>query len=175
MQQTEAAPDQVGGDLAADAQDRRVGGVSGGERRRGVEQPRPRHHGIGADLAARPRIAVGHVGRALLVPGMDHPERLAGVVERDEQRVVLHAGEGKDRVHPVPAQHLDQRLAARHPRHPTSSKYPHPPSPRLAPLPRCGKGATMGPVRVKSFSRTAGEGGERSETVRVFAHYCSKA
>ena len=49
--------------------------------------------------------------------GMDHPERLAGVVERDEQRVVLHAGQRKDRVHLVPAQHLDQCAATRHSRH----------------------------------------------------------
>jgi hypothetical protein len=48
---------------------------------------------------------------------MDHPQRLTGVIEGDEQRVVLHPGQRKDRVHLVPAQHLDQRAAARHSGH----------------------------------------------------------
>ena len=117
VQQAEAAADQVGGDLAADAQDRRVRRISGGERRGGIEQAGSRHHRIGADLAARPGIAEGHVGGTLFMARMDHPQRLAGVVEGDEQRVVLHAGQRKDRVHLVPAQHFDQRAAARHSRH----------------------------------------------------------
>ena len=128
VQQAKAAPDHVGRDLAADAQDRRVGGVSGGQRRRGVEQPRPRHHRIGPDLAARPRIAERHIGSTLLVPGMDHPQPLAGIVEGDEQRVVLHPRQGEDRVHPVPAQHLDHCRAARHPGHchPSQRLFRHP-------------------------------------------------
>jgi len=36
---------------------------------------------------------------------------------RDEERVVLHAGQRKDRIHLMPAQHLDQCPAARHSRH----------------------------------------------------------
>ena len=41
VQQAEAAADQIGGDLAADAQHRRVGRIGGGERGGGVEQPGP--------------------------------------------------------------------------------------------------------------------------------------
>ena len=117
VQQAKASADQVGRDLAADAQDRGVGGVSRGECGCGVEQPRPRHDGIGPGLAARPGIAVSHVGGALLVTRVDDPKRFAGVVERDEQRIVLHAGQRKHRVDAVAAQHLDQRPASRHPRH----------------------------------------------------------
>jgi hypothetical protein len=47
---------------------------------------------------------------------LDHPQRLAGVREGDEQRVVLHPRQGKDRVDAVPQRHLDQP-AARHPGH----------------------------------------------------------
>ena len=48
---------------------------------------------------------------------VDDPNCVAGVIERDEQRIVLHAGQRKDRVDPVAPQHLDQRPASRHPRH----------------------------------------------------------
>ena len=123
VQQAKAAADQIGSDLAADAQHRRVRRISGGECGRGVEHTGSRHHGIGTDLAAGTGIAERHVGGTLLVARMDHPERLAGVVEGHEQRVVLHTGQREDRIHIVPAQHLDQCAAARHPRHRSLRRY----------------------------------------------------
>src|SRR5262249_10163622 len=45
---------------------------------------------------------------------VDHAQRLAGVIEGNEQRIILHAGKSKDRVHPVPAEHFDQGFAPRH-------------------------------------------------------------
>ena len=110
-------PIRLDGICPRDAQHRRIGRIGGGERRCGVEQPRPRHDGEGAGLAARPRIAERHVGGGLLVARVDHPDLLAGIVQRDEQRVVLYPGQGEQRVDPVPGQHLDQCPAARHPRH----------------------------------------------------------
>ncbi len=103
VQEAEAAADQGGRDLARDAQHRRVGRVGGGERGGGVEEARARHDGVGARLAARPRVAERHVGGGLLVARMDDADLVAGVVERDEQRVVLHPGQREQRVDPVPA------------------------------------------------------------------------
>lgn len=117
VQQAETAADQVGRYLPADAQHRRVGRVGGGERRGGVQQARPRHHGKGAGLAGGAGIAQRHIGGGLLVPRVDDADRLAGIVERDEQRVVLHPGQREQGIDPVPGQHLDQRAAARHPCH----------------------------------------------------------
>ena len=127
VQDAKAAADLVGGNLAADAQHRRVCRIGGGECGGGVEQPRSRHYRIGTDLAAGAGIAEGHIGRTLLMTRMDHTQGLAGIVEGDEQRIVLHAGQGKDRIHPMAAQHLDQGTAARHSRHrflrPYSNSY----------------------------------------------------
>jgi hypothetical protein len=117
VQQAETAPDQVGWDLPADAQHRRIGGVGGGERGGGIEQAGPRHHGKDAGPAGSAGIAERHIGGGLLVPRVDDADRLAGVIERDKQRVVLHPGQRKQRIDPVPGQHLDQRTAARHPCH----------------------------------------------------------
>src|ERR1700747_2683062 len=48
---------------------------------------------------------------------MDHPKGISSVIEGDEQRVILHPGKREDRIHPIPAQHLDQRPAPRHSHH----------------------------------------------------------
>ncbi len=55
-----AAADIGLGDLADQRQHRRVGAVGVQERGRGIEQARPRHHGIGLRLAGRERRAQRH-------------------------------------------------------------------------------------------------------------------
>ena len=91
VQQADAAADVARGDLAGEAEDRRAAGIGGGQRRRGVEKARARHDAVGRGPAARRGIAVGHVAGTLLVPGHDRPQPLAGVVQRIEERIVLHA------------------------------------------------------------------------------------
>ena len=66
--------DQVALDLARHHHHRRrscIGSVQCGG---GVEQPWAWHHQRGPDAAARPGVAVGHVGSGLLVPGGDEPD-----------------------------------------------------------------------------------------------------
>ena len=104
-------------DLADQRQHRRVGAVGGEQRGRGVEQARPRHHGIGLRLAGRERGAERHVARALLVPRMDGADAVLGLEQGVEQVVVVHAGQRIDRVEAVRDQALDRRLRRCHPLH----------------------------------------------------------
>ena len=86
MQVAEVAADVGVGNFADQRQHRRVhriGGEEGGGR---VEQARPRHHGIGLGLAGRERRAERHIGRALLVAGVDGPHPVAGAVNRASNR-----------------------------------------------------------------------------------------
>ena len=67
----EPAADRRRRDLPDQRQHRRVHAVGGEQRRAGIQQARPRHHRIGLRLAGRQRRAQRHIGRALLVPGVD--------------------------------------------------------------------------------------------------------
>ena len=117
VQQTEAAADIVGRNLAGERQHRRVAAIGGGERRRRVQQAGAGHHGVDADPAAGGGIAECHIAGTLLVAGMDHPDRVALVVQRVEQVVELHAGQAEDGVDAVAQDRFDQCLAAGHARH----------------------------------------------------------
>src|SRR2546421_6576331 len=56
---------------------------------------RSRHHGVGAGFAARPGITERHIGGGLLVAGVDHPQRLARIVQRDKEGVGFHPRDRK--------------------------------------------------------------------------------
>ena len=101
MQVAHAAADLGIGDLPDQRQHRRVHAIGGQQRRARVEQAGPRHHRIGLRLAGRQRRAQRHIGRALLVAGMDHTEPVAGPLKGVEQVVVMDAGQGVDGINSV--------------------------------------------------------------------------
>ena len=118
VEQAESAADRGRGNLAGDRQDRRVAGIGGGKGGRGVQKARAGHDRVNAHAAARLGVAEGHVGGALLVARVDHPDRVALVVKRVEEAVELDARQPEDGVDPVVSKRLDQSLAACHSRHP---------------------------------------------------------
>ena len=101
VQRAPADVDQVGTDLARHAQHRRVAGVGSRQACRGVQDTGTGDHGADPLAAADARVAVGHVGGRLLVAGMDYPDSVAGVVERGEEAIELHARQRKERVDPL--------------------------------------------------------------------------
>ncbi len=136
-------PDQLAADLSGDADDRRAvhhrrgdaGDHVGGARSRG----RDRH----ADAAARPRVAVGHMRRALLVANQDVPNRkLQHRVIRGENRpagIAEHVG------HPFTHQAFPENLC------PCSHDHPHDPTP-AGPSSRSGASRTVFTIRRKPNS-----------------------
>ena len=110
VQQPDIAADHGLLDLAGERQHRRVHRIGGRQRRRGVEEAGPRHHDVGRRLAARHGVAQRHVGAGLLVPGMDRPDGVGAVVQRVEERIVLHAGQAEERVDAVHFQHRHDGL-----------------------------------------------------------------
>ena len=117
VQQPVPLADGMGGDLSGDREHRGAGGVGGGERCGGVQDPRPRHHRAGADPRACLGIAEGHVRGGLLVAGVDHPDAVALVVQRVEQGVELDAGKPEHGVHPVRDEGAHDGARGRHPLH----------------------------------------------------------
>jgi hypothetical protein len=89
--------EELRGDLAGDEHRGDRVHHRGGDAGREVRRPRARRRDRDADLAARPRVAVGHVGRPLLVPDEDVPDRVIqhGVVG------------GQDRASGIPEDRLD--------------------------------------------------------------------
>ena len=79
------------GNLPDQRQHRRIHAIGGEQRRRGIEQARPGHHGIGLRLAGRERGAERHVGGALLVAGVHGAHAVGGLEQRVEQDVVVDA------------------------------------------------------------------------------------
>ena len=114
MQRAPAHVDQVGTDLARHAQHRRVAGVGSGQACRSVQDTGAGDHGADPLAAADARVAVGHIGGRLLVAGMNYPDPVAGVVERGEEAIELHARQRKERVDPLVQERGDQHLAAGH-------------------------------------------------------------
>ncbi len=72
-------------DLPDQRQHRRVHAVGGEQRRAGVQQAGAGHHRIGLRFAGRQRRSQRHIGRALLMPGVDDPQGVAGALESIEQ------------------------------------------------------------------------------------------
>ena len=129
VQQPDIAADHRLLDLAGQRQHRRVHRIGGRQRRRGVEEARARHHDVGRRLAARHGIAQRHVGAGLLVAGMDRPDGVGAVVQRVEERIVLHAGQAEDRVDAVHFQHRHDGLGGGQGGHGTLSALLIPPPP----------------------------------------------
>jgi hypothetical protein len=114
VEQTAAEIDQVGLDLAGDAEDGRVAGVGGGEGGGGVEEAGAGDDEAGADAAGGAGVAVGHVGGGLLVAGVEDADAVLGVVEGVEGAVELDAGEAEDGVDALAFEGGDEGLAAGH-------------------------------------------------------------
>ena len=107
--QVAVAPVDVGlRDLADQADHRRVHAEGGEQRGAGVQQAGTGHHGEGLRLAGREGRAQRHVGRRLLVARMDHAQPICRVVESVEQRIVMQAGQGIDRVEAMAQEGFDR-------------------------------------------------------------------
>ena len=109
------------GHLPGHQEHRRRARVRRAESGAGVQHARPRHHQRHADAAARPRVAVGHVRRGLLVPGQDEPDVLL-VAQRRHGAIQLHARQPEHHPHPFTLQLLRERLATGHPHRNSSSR-----------------------------------------------------
>ena len=142
VQMAEVAADVGVGDFADQRQHRRVHRIGGEEGGRGVEQARPRHHRVGGGLAGRQRRAQRHIGRALLVPGVDGPHPVASLEQGGEQLVVLHPRQRVDRVDAVAEHRVDGRLGGGHGNGRSGRRFlcfSHPASVQIgAPLSRAG-------------------------------------
>ncbi len=95
-------------DLADQPDHRRVHAVGREHRGTRVQQAGAGHHAEGLRLAGRKRGAQRHVGRGLLVARMDHPQAIGCVVEGVEQRVLVQAGQGIDRIEAVAEKGFDR-------------------------------------------------------------------
>ncbi len=91
-------------DLADQADHRCVHAVGGEQRGAGIEQAGTVHDAEGLWFSGRERRAQRHVGRRLLVSRMDHPQPVGCMIEGVEQRILMQAGQGIDRVEPVQQQ-----------------------------------------------------------------------
>ena len=107
VQMAVAAVDVGLRDLADQADHRGVHAVGGEECGARVQHAGAGHHGEGLRLACHQRGAQRHVGRRLLVTRMDHAQFVGGVVEGVEQRIVVQAGQGIDRVEAVQQEGFD--------------------------------------------------------------------
>ena len=97
--------------LAADVQHRALGAEGGGDAGHRVGAARARGRHDAAELAGLARIAVGGMGRHLLVADVDDPDALveAAVVDVDD----VAAAQGEDGVHALVLERLGDEPAAR--------------------------------------------------------------
>ena len=109
-----AAADHHAGHLAGQAQHRRIDAPGGRERGGGVEHAGTGHHGIGGRAAGGAGIAESHVGRGLLVAGIDQAQAVGGAREGVEQAVGLHARQPEHGVDAVAQQAVNDRFSAGH-------------------------------------------------------------
>ena len=114
VQMALAFADRVRRDLPDQRQHRRIHAIGGEQRRAGIEQAGAGHHRIGLRLAGRERRAERHIGRALLVAGVDDAQSVAGALEGVEQMIVVDARQRVDGVEPVRDQGRDRGLAGGH-------------------------------------------------------------
>ena len=126
------ALDQVRLDLPGQAEHRRRAGVGRREPGGRVQQAGAGHHQAGADLAGRPRVAIGHVRRRLLVPRVQDAQVGARLEQRVEERIELDTGQPEDRLDPFPPDRPHQGLSTRQLRH-RSLSFPNPGIPAIPP------------------------------------------
>ena len=104
---TVAAVDVGLGNLADQADHRGIHAVGGEQGRARVQHAGAGYDGEGLRPAGDQRRPQRHVGRRLLVAWMDHAQSVGGVVEGVEQRIVVQAGQGIDRVEAVQQEGFD--------------------------------------------------------------------
>ncbi len=104
-------------DLADQADHRRVHAVGGQQRGAGIQQAGAGHDGEGLRLAGGECGAQRHVGRRLLMARMDHAQAIGRVVEGVEQRIVMQAGQGVDRVEAMAQEGFDRGFGGGQTRH----------------------------------------------------------
>ena len=116
VEQADVLADLLARDLPAEHEHGRRGGVGGAEAGRGIEEPRSGHDERGADVAARPRVAVRHVAGGLLVAGGDEADALL-VAQGGHHAVELHAGKTEHHAHAFALKGSYEGFAAGHPGH----------------------------------------------------------
>ena len=94
-------------DLSHQRNHRRAHAIGGQQRRRGIQQPRPGHHREGLRLPRHQRRPQCHIRRRLLMPRMNHAHAVAGPLCGIEEVIVVHAGQGIERIDAMPQQALD--------------------------------------------------------------------
>jgi hypothetical protein len=110
-----AEPDRRGAGLRGDRDDRRMRPEGGGDRGDEIGDPRPVLGDADAVAARGARIAVGHMGGALLVDGRDEPD-----ARRRKQVERVHVGgadDAEDIRDALGDQRLDEGFAGGHARH----------------------------------------------------------
>ena len=116
MEQADVLADLLARDLPGEHEHGRGGGVGGAEAGRGIEEPGSGDDESGADVAARPRVAVGHVAGRLLVASGDEADALL-VSQGGHDAIELHAGETEDHAHAFALKRSYEGFAAGHPGH----------------------------------------------------------
>ena len=121
MEGAVALPDHGAVDLAADQQDGGVRRVRGGQPGGRVEHPRSGDDHGHPLPAGRTGVAVGHIGRRLLVPGAREGEFVRPLVQRVRRAVELDPGDPEDLRHALTYQRLGEDVSSgpllRHVRH----------------------------------------------------------
>ncbi len=115
VQVTTALAEELRRHLPSQAQHRLVAAERGEHRSARIEHAGAGHHAEHAHLAARARIAIGHVAAGLLMPGADHLQ--LGLVEGIEQPVHLCAGQAEHRIDAMGHKPAHDCFAAGHYRH----------------------------------------------------------
>ena len=92
----------------------RVHSVGGQQRRAGVKQTRSWNDRIGLRLARCQCRAQGHVGRSLLMTGVDDAQAVAGSVKGIKEVIVVDSGQRIDGVESMSDEGRNRRFRGRH-------------------------------------------------------------
>ena len=114
VQMALALADRIVWNLPDQRQHRRIHAIGGEQRRAGIEQTGAGHHAIGLRFSGRQRRAQSHIGRALLVAGMDDAQGIARAMESVEQMIVVDSRQRVDGIEAVGEQRGDRGLGGGH-------------------------------------------------------------
>ena len=109
--------DVAAGYLPRQRHHRRVTRLRGADSGAGIEDARTRHRHEGARFSGGFRIAIGHIGDALLVARIDDTNGVSFVVQGLEHVIHLHPGKAEKSVDTVVLHRLNPCLGAGHYRH----------------------------------------------------------
>jgi hypothetical protein len=115
MEMSKPAPDRGLCDLSDQRQHGCVHSIGSKQRSRGIEQPGSRHDGVDLRLGGGEGSTQRHIGRALLVTGVDGAHVVASPEQRIEQRIVVHARQRIDGVDTMGDEGADGCFRGRHP------------------------------------------------------------